>query len=192
MTNPTAMHFDERAGIYYIVEDLGAPAWHEDVIFDISFQQVPHPREGAAWTRPPPVRLGGRRGLRVPAGAGPPGAPDRVAEDQHKSRGGFHLRLQESRRAFRSDSGPPVGGSSSRDGVRGYGRWGTGPDTAAGVTELRRPALTCSSMAKSPWTAQCSTTFWSSIRNTCRLVARPRASTTAAAEDRGRVRGSRA
>jgi hypothetical protein len=31
MTNPAAMHFDERAGIYYIVEDLGAPAWHEDV-----------------------------------------------------------------------------------------------------------------------------------------------------------------
>jgi hypothetical protein len=39
MTNPTAMHFDERAGIYYIVEDLGAPAWHEDVIFDISFSR---------------------------------------------------------------------------------------------------------------------------------------------------------
>src|SRR5215218_1953630 len=28
MTNPAAMHFDERAGIYYIVEDLGVPAWH--------------------------------------------------------------------------------------------------------------------------------------------------------------------
>src|SRR5215208_4197040 len=39
MTNPAAMHFDERAGIYYIVEDLGAPAWHEDVIFDISFRR---------------------------------------------------------------------------------------------------------------------------------------------------------
>ena len=39
MTNPAAMHFDEWAGIYYIVEDLGAPAWHEDVIFDISFRQ---------------------------------------------------------------------------------------------------------------------------------------------------------
>jgi hypothetical protein len=23
MTNPTAMHFGERAGIYYVVEDLG-------------------------------------------------------------------------------------------------------------------------------------------------------------------------
>jgi hypothetical protein len=39
MTNPAAMHFDEWAGIYYIVEDLGAPVWHEDVIFDISFRQ---------------------------------------------------------------------------------------------------------------------------------------------------------
>jgi hypothetical protein len=39
MTNPAAMHFDEWAGIYYIVEDLGAPAWHEDVIFDISFRR---------------------------------------------------------------------------------------------------------------------------------------------------------
>ena len=39
MTNPAAMHFDEWAGIYYIVEDLGAPAWHEDAIFDISFRR---------------------------------------------------------------------------------------------------------------------------------------------------------
>ncbi len=39
MTNPAAMHFDEWAGIYYIVNDLRAPAWHEDVIFDISFRQ---------------------------------------------------------------------------------------------------------------------------------------------------------
>ncbi len=39
MTNPAAMHFDEWAGIYYIVEDLGVPAWHEDVIFDISFRR---------------------------------------------------------------------------------------------------------------------------------------------------------
>ena len=39
MTNPAPMHFDEWAGIYYIVEDLGAPAWHENVIFDISFHR---------------------------------------------------------------------------------------------------------------------------------------------------------
>ncbi|HWH99303.1 MAG TPA: DUF6625 family protein, partial [Propionibacteriaceae bacterium] len=39
MTNPDAMHFDEWAGIRYIVEDLGVPAWHEDVIFDISFRR---------------------------------------------------------------------------------------------------------------------------------------------------------
>ncbi len=39
MTETAAMHFDEWAGIYYIVEDLGASAWDEDVIFDISFHR---------------------------------------------------------------------------------------------------------------------------------------------------------
>ncbi len=39
LSNPAAMHFDEWAGIYYIVEDLGARSWHEDVIFDISFHR---------------------------------------------------------------------------------------------------------------------------------------------------------
>jgi hypothetical protein len=39
MTTPAAMHFDEWAGIRYIVEDLGVPAWHDDVIFDISFHR---------------------------------------------------------------------------------------------------------------------------------------------------------
>lgn len=39
LTDPAAMHFDEWAGIYYIVEDLGVPAWQEDVIFDISFRR---------------------------------------------------------------------------------------------------------------------------------------------------------
>jgi hypothetical protein len=38
-TRPEAMHFDEWAGIYYIVEDLGVPAWHQDVIFDLSFRR---------------------------------------------------------------------------------------------------------------------------------------------------------
>jgi hypothetical protein len=39
MTTPSAMHFDEWAGIRYIIEDLGVPAWHDDVIFDISFRR---------------------------------------------------------------------------------------------------------------------------------------------------------
>jgi YegS C-terminal NAD kinase beta sandwich-like domain len=43
--------------------------------------------------------------------------------------------------------------SSFRTGAGGYGRWRSGPDAAAGVTESRRPALTCSNMAKSSWTA---------------------------------------
>ena len=47
MTNPAAMHFDEWAGIYYIVEDLQAPAWHEDVIFDISFHRYRTQAEGS-------------------------------------------------------------------------------------------------------------------------------------------------
>jgi len=39
LSNPAAMHFDEWAGIYYIVEDLGARSWHQNVIFDISFHR---------------------------------------------------------------------------------------------------------------------------------------------------------
>ena len=31
------MHFDEWAGIRYILEDLGVPFWQDDVIFDLSF-----------------------------------------------------------------------------------------------------------------------------------------------------------
>jgi hypothetical protein len=46
-TNPAAMHFDEWAGIYYIVEDLGAAAWHEDVVFDISFHRYRTRAEGS-------------------------------------------------------------------------------------------------------------------------------------------------
>jgi hypothetical protein len=46
-TRPDAMHFDEWAGIYYIVEDLGVPCWQEDVIFDLSFHQYRTRDEGA-------------------------------------------------------------------------------------------------------------------------------------------------
>ena len=37
MTNPAAMHFDEWAGIYLIVRDLGVSYWQQDRIFDLSF-----------------------------------------------------------------------------------------------------------------------------------------------------------
>lgn len=39
MTTPEAMHFDEWAGMYYIVRDLGVPYWQENVIFDIAFSR---------------------------------------------------------------------------------------------------------------------------------------------------------
>jgi hypothetical protein len=39
LTRPEAMHFDEWAGIYYIVEDLGVRSWQQDVIFDLSFRR---------------------------------------------------------------------------------------------------------------------------------------------------------
>ncbi len=52
MTRPEAMHFDEWAGIYYIVEDLGVPAWQEDVIFDLSFHRY-RTRDEAAPGRDP-------------------------------------------------------------------------------------------------------------------------------------------
>jgi hypothetical protein len=37
MTSPAAMHFDEWAGMYRIVRDLGVRHWQEDRIFDLSF-----------------------------------------------------------------------------------------------------------------------------------------------------------
>lgn len=52
MTRPDAMHFDEWAGIYYIVEDLGVPCWQEDVIFDLSFSRY-RTRDEAAEGRDP-------------------------------------------------------------------------------------------------------------------------------------------
>jgi len=39
MMNPAAMHFDESAGIYYILRDLGVPYWQENRIFDLSFRK---------------------------------------------------------------------------------------------------------------------------------------------------------
>lgn len=36
-TTAATMHFDEWAGIYYIVGDVGVRYWHQDVIFDLSF-----------------------------------------------------------------------------------------------------------------------------------------------------------
>jgi hypothetical protein len=51
-TTPEAMHFDEWAGIYYVVEDLGVPAWHDDVIFDLSFHMY-RTRDEAADGRDP-------------------------------------------------------------------------------------------------------------------------------------------
>jgi hypothetical protein len=37
MTSPAAKHFDEWAGIYLILQDLGVPYWQQDRIFDLSF-----------------------------------------------------------------------------------------------------------------------------------------------------------
>ncbi len=39
MTDPAARHFDEGAGIYYILRDLGVPMWNERRIFDLSFHR---------------------------------------------------------------------------------------------------------------------------------------------------------
>jgi len=38
-SRPDAMHFDEWAGIRYILEDLDVPYWQDDVIFDLSFRR---------------------------------------------------------------------------------------------------------------------------------------------------------
>jgi hypothetical protein len=39
MTNPAAMHFDEMAGMHYILRELGIPYWQETTIFDLSFRR---------------------------------------------------------------------------------------------------------------------------------------------------------
>jgi hypothetical protein len=39
MTNPAAMHFDEMAGMHYILGELGIPYWEERTIFDLSFHR---------------------------------------------------------------------------------------------------------------------------------------------------------
>jgi hypothetical protein len=39
MSDPKAMHFDEWAGIYYVIRDLGVRYWHADVIFDLVFHR---------------------------------------------------------------------------------------------------------------------------------------------------------
>ncbi len=39
MTNGAAMHFDEMAGMHYVLEDLGIPYWQGTTIFDLSFHR---------------------------------------------------------------------------------------------------------------------------------------------------------
>jgi hypothetical protein len=37
LTNPAAMHFDEMAGMHYVLGELGIPYWQRSTIFDLSF-----------------------------------------------------------------------------------------------------------------------------------------------------------
>jgi Family of unknown function (DUF6625) len=39
MTDPRARHFDEMAGMHYIVRELGVPYWRRNTIFDLSFSR---------------------------------------------------------------------------------------------------------------------------------------------------------
>ncbi len=52
MTNPAAMHFDEWAGMYYVIRDLGVPYWQESVIFDLSFHMYRTRAESAEGRTP--------------------------------------------------------------------------------------------------------------------------------------------
>jgi hypothetical protein len=52
MSTPEARHFDEWAGIYYIVRDLDVSYWQEHVIFDLSFHMY-RTRDEAAPGRDP-------------------------------------------------------------------------------------------------------------------------------------------
>ena len=56
LTSPAATHFDEWAGIYYILEDLDVRCWQQDTIFDIRFSRYrtraessPGPPRRYAW-----------------------------------------------------------------------------------------------------------------------------------------------
>ena len=37
LSTPRARHFDEWAGIYHLLDDLGVRSWQEEVVFDLSF-----------------------------------------------------------------------------------------------------------------------------------------------------------
>ena len=52
MTDPAARHFDEWAGIYHILRDLGVRYWQEDRIFDLSFAMYRTRAEAADGHRP--------------------------------------------------------------------------------------------------------------------------------------------
>ena len=52
LTSPAAMHFDEWAGIYYIVRDLGVSCWQQDTIFDLSFSNYRTRAESAQGRSP--------------------------------------------------------------------------------------------------------------------------------------------
>ena len=39
MTSPAAEHFDEWAGMFYIIEDLRVPYWQEETVFDLVFSR---------------------------------------------------------------------------------------------------------------------------------------------------------
>jgi hypothetical protein len=39
MSTPAAMHFDEMAGMHYILRELGVPYWRKNTIFDLSFHR---------------------------------------------------------------------------------------------------------------------------------------------------------
>jgi hypothetical protein len=39
LSTPAAQHFDEMAGMHYVLADLGVPYWQQPVIFDLSFHR---------------------------------------------------------------------------------------------------------------------------------------------------------
>jgi hypothetical protein len=85
MTTPAAMHFDEWAGIYYVIRDLGVRYWGARQHLRPVVPPVPHTGREDGRLRSAPLRLGARRGVRVPAGTRRGGPAHRPARSTCRS-----------------------------------------------------------------------------------------------------------
>src|ERR671913_362139 len=116
--------------------------WYRHEVGKVSYRDAM--TNPAAGPRPAPVRLGGRRDLRVPAGAGSPGAPDGAADPPAEA-GVAGTGTRRARGGAVLDPAEPVRGPRPRHPVVGPGGPGTARPRAAAL--LRTP---CATVASAP------------------------------------------